>query len=202
MLNKQKLIDMCKKEVGYQEAPNGTNKYSEFMDTLGLYNGKKNGYAWCDCFVDCMFIWAYGLNYGWGMTYNGVYGAGCKESARYYKEAGQLWKSPHVGDQVFFNDPATHTGIVVEVRDNCIITVEGNTSNLVKMRTHYLDKEVMTFGRPRWDIDEGAHNEAEEWAIKNGLFVGDGNGNYDFNRPITRGELCWVLMALAKKFSS
>ena len=59
--DKQKVIDWAKKQVGYKETPDNINKYAEYLDKLtGFYNGKKNGFAWCDIFVDCGFVECYG----------------------------------------------------------------------------------------------------------------------------------------------
>ena len=62
------LIKVAEKEVGYLEKASNKNlsnktanagsgnytKYADYFDKEypTFYNGKKNGYAWCDVFVD------------------------------------------------------------------------------------------------------------------------------------------------------
>ena len=145
----EKLINTAKAEIGYLEkktnsqldsktANSGENnwtKYARDLDNLGIYNGKKNGYAWCDMFVDWCFVQAFGLENAMAMTYQpitGGYGAGCTNSANYYKQNGRFYKTPQAGDQIFFkknNKEMSHTGIVVKTDGHKVYTIEGNTSS-------------------------------------------------------------------------
>ena len=72
---------------------NNWNKYARDLDLMGIYNGKKNGYAWCDVYTDWCFITAFGAEKGMAMTYQpkGGLGAGCTYSARYYANNGALF---------------------------------------------------------------------------------------------------------------
>ena len=146
----ERVIATARAEVGYLEKASNSNldsktgnagsnnftKYARDLDSLGIYNGKKNGYAWCDVFVDWCFINTFGTALGLSMTYQpkGGYGAGCTESARYYKNGGRLvYSNPQPGDQIFFtNDGGKtyyHTGLVVAVKNGYVYTIEGNTSS-------------------------------------------------------------------------
>lgn len=145
--DRQKVIDIALKEVGYLEkktnaqlddmtANAGSNNYTKYARDLyaaGYYNGNKNGYAWCDVFVDWCFFKAFGKTVGQAIQcQTGDLGAGCVYSARYYQNKGQLHTSnPQVGDQIFFGTSAsdvTHTGLVYKVDGSKVYTVEGNTS--------------------------------------------------------------------------
>ena len=129
----EKLINTAKAEVGYLEkktnsqldsktanaGENNWTKYARDLDNLGIYNGKKNGYAWCDMFVDWCFVQSFGLANAMQMTYQpltGGSGAGCTSSANYYKNNNRFYKNnPQPGDQIFFkknNKEMCHTGIV------------------------------------------------------------------------------------------
>lgn len=113
---------------------NNYTKYARDLDKLGVYNGPKNGFAWCDVFVDWCYVQTYGLETGTKMLYQpmGGLGAGVKYSAGYYKSAGAYSKTPHKGDQIFFNSSSgamAHTGLVVDVDANYVYTIEGNTSS-------------------------------------------------------------------------
>ena len=147
------IVAIALAEVGYREkatnaalddktanagAANWT-KYARDLAAAGYYNGNKNGYAWCDVFVDWCFFMAYGAVEGQRIQcQTGPLGAGCIFSAQYYQQKGRYDKTPKVGDQVFFQTGGQigHTGIVVEVTDSLIVTVEGNSSDQVKKNTY------------------------------------------------------------------
>lgn len=69
------VIAIAKEEIGYLEKKSGSGlddktanagsgnytKYARDLDAIeGFYNGKKQGYAWCDVFVDWCFVQAFG----------------------------------------------------------------------------------------------------------------------------------------------
>ncbi len=147
------VVSIALAEVGYREkasnaylddktsnagAANWT-KYARDLAAAGYYNGNKNGYAWCDVFVDWCFFKAYGAVEGQRIQcQTGPLGAGCIFSAQYYQQKGRYDRNPKVGDQVFFQTGGEigHTGIVVEVSASSIVTVEGNSSDQVKKNTY------------------------------------------------------------------
>ena len=119
----ERLLQTARAEIGYIEKETNSqldnptanpgdgnwNKYARDLDALGIvYNGRKNGYAWCDCFVDWCFIHTFGLEVGMKLLCQAEkgLGAGCTYSARYYKEKGQFHTSPKAGDQIFFTTTA------------------------------------------------------------------------------------------------
>ncbi len=74
-----RLLATARAEIGYIEketnahlddktanAGDGNwNKYARDLDALGVvYNGKKNGYVWCNIFTDWCFIQTFGLELG------------------------------------------------------------------------------------------------------------------------------------------
>lgn len=149
----KKVIDIALAEEGYLEkasnsqlddktanaGSNNRTKYARDLDALGFYNGKKQGVAWCDVFVDWCFVQAYGLEAALKLTNQPLgknnCGAGCKYSRQYYKDKGQLYDTPQAGDQIFFypsngigGTTIQHTGLVYAVDSTYIYTVEGNTS--------------------------------------------------------------------------
>ena len=80
----QRVLTTARSETGYLEKAtnaqlgdktanagyNNWNKFAAFLDDLKVvYNVKKNGYAWCDCFVDYCFIYTFGLELGMAMTF-------------------------------------------------------------------------------------------------------------------------------------
>lgn len=158
MYDKQKVIDWALAQVGYHEEPGNHNKYSQYLDSIpGFYAGKKDGYAWCDCFVDAGFCQCYGVV---GAKYllcqpDNSLGAGCLYSANYFRQRGRFHeKGPETGDQIFFSyreGEVSHTGIVVEVTGYSVVTVEGNTSDAVVKKSYPLsDGRIYGYGRPDW----------------------------------------------------
>lgn len=177
-----KLVDCAMSQVGYLEkrsnaylddktenaGSNNWNKYARDIDNKypNFYNGKKNGYSWCDIFVDWCFIECFGYEKALKMLYQPTKsaGAGCKYSANYYRAHNAFYRQPQVGDQVFFGDYGNegHTGIVVAVNGNIITTVEGNTSGGYGVESNgdgvYLKKYntstqyIPGFGRPNWEV--------------------------------------------------
>ena len=185
-----KLVDCAMSQVGYLEKRSNAqlddktanagsanwNRYARDIDSKypSFYNGKKNGYSWCDIFVDWCFIECFGYEKALKMLYQPTKsaGAGCRYSADYYRAHNAFYRVPNVGDQVFFGDYGNegHTGIVIDVKGSIVATVEGNTSGgygvdtngdgvYIKrydISTHY----IPGFGRPNWDvISSNAGNE-------------------------------------------
>lgn len=182
-----KVIDVARNEIGYLEKKsnknlddktanagyNNYNKYAKLLDSYGyFYNGKKNGYAWCDCFVDAVFVMAYGVDNALRLLCQPKrsYGAGVKYSRNYYKKKKRLFKDPKPGDQIFFWKNGklllAHTGLVVDVDDKYVYTVEGNTSR---------NRGVVSNGGGAWD---------KKYKLKYSLIAGYGRPDYD-PEPVT-----------------
>ena len=143
-----RLVEIASAEVGYIEkrsnasldhktlngGSNNYTKYARDLDAIsGFYNGKKQGYAWCDVFVDWCFVQAFGVARTKSLLNQPEksLGAGCPYSAKYYKNKGQYHKTAKVGDQIFFKDKSgaiVHTGLVYNVDNSYVYTIEGNTS--------------------------------------------------------------------------
>lgn len=148
--DRRKVIALALAEVGYLEKKSADQldsqtanagsanytKYARDLDALGdFYNGEKQGYAWCDVFVDWLMVQCFGEAAALKLlcAKPKSSGAGCTYSLNYYIAAGQFHKrtdKPEVGDQIFFGavGNSNHTGIVYKVDDTTVYTVEGNTS--------------------------------------------------------------------------
>lgn len=146
----ERVINTAKGEIGYLEKAsnsqldsntanagrNNWTKYARDLDCLGVYSFPKNGYAWCDMFVDWCFVTTFGVELAWKMTNQPMKGcgAGCTYSAQYYRNMGRFHKTnPQPGDQIFFSEDggatSYHTGLVVAVDSKRVYTIEGNTSS-------------------------------------------------------------------------
>lgn len=147
------------------------NKYAAYIDTNypNFYNGKKNGYAWCDCHVDAKFIMFFGYENALKLLCQPERstGAGCKYSAQFFRNKGQFYNSPKVGDQIFFGSYGDegHTGIVVAVNGNVVTTVEGNTSGggginaegdgVYEKKYNISTQYIPGYGRPNYNLVVG-----------------------------------------------
>lgn len=181
----EQVIAIARAEVGYLEKASNSNldsktanvgdnnytKYARDMDKVtGFYNGKKQGFAWCDVFVDWCFYKAYGVDNAKRLLCqpDKSAGAGCTYSMRYYKNKGQLKTSPAIGDQIFFHDSGktghiAHTGLVIGFDKTYVYTVEGNTSSssgvvanggCVREKKYKLSYDrIAGYGRPKYDVD-------------------------------------------------
>ena len=202
---KKKVLDLARSEIGYHEKASnnqlndptansgGANwtKYAEYLDSFaGFYNGPKNGFAWCDVFVDYLFVKSFGFEIGRKMLCQPMSsaGAGCLYSAQYYKQAGR-WhtNAPQAGDQIFFSYSAgeySHTGIVEQVNGDTVTTIEGNTSDQVGRRYYNIgNKQIAGYGRPDWGLAKTENGEP--WTVvENGHVVNSSDWNQDVNEPI------------------
>lgn len=179
-----KVIAVAMNEVGYLEkrtnaqlydktANAGTNNYTKYANDIdtkypNFYNGKKNGYAWCDVFVDWCFIQAFGVDNAKKLLNqpDKSLGAGCEYSANYFKQMGRFFTSPQVGDQIFFVNESNvkHTGLVYAVDRYKVYTIEGNTSGasgviangggVCKKSYDINSNSIYGYGRPYYDIEE------------------------------------------------
>lgn len=178
MATPDKVILVAMNEVGYREkasnanldsktanaGANNWNKYAYYFDTKypNFYNGKKNGFDWCDIFVDYCFVVSYGLDKALQMLCQPLQslGAGCAFSAKYYQDKNRYYKAPAVGDQIFFlrNGQINHTGIVTKVDRSTgrVHTIEGNSDNGVAQRSYMMnDPTIAGYGRPDYTGPSG-----------------------------------------------
>lgn len=171
---RERLISLAKAQIGYQGKRSNTqlddfranvpglyNKYARDMDALGdFYNGRKNGFDWCDVFVDWCFVTAFGRELGQRLLCqpNKSLGAGTGYSLNYYRQKGQFRATnPQPGDQIFFGDSSStwHTGLVAKVENGYVHTIEGNSGNPSAVRTsRYVigSKNIKGYGRPDWSL--------------------------------------------------
>lgn len=171
----KKLINIAAAEIGYKEKQSNSQlddpsanagdanytKYARDLAAAGYYQASKQGFAWCDMFVDWCFLQLCGSKEKAEdmICQTGLYGAGCEWSARYYREQGRFYTSdPQPGDQIFFNNYA-HTGIVEKINGITITTIEGNTSNTVARRTYAIgSSSIDGYGRPKYDVENSVES--------------------------------------------
>lgn len=172
-----RVVDIAEAEIGYIEKasdsqlndktanPGSGNwtKYGAYFDAMRgeyeYYNGRKNGFDWCDQFVDWVFAQAFGIDEGRKVLYQPMRscGAGCAWSASYFRENGKFTSTPQRGDQIFLGPKGneSHTGLVVDVSPDKVWTVEGNANNRVMRRVYARnDSNIAGYGRPNFQLVE------------------------------------------------
>ena len=183
MTEKEKVINIALAEVGYveketnsnlddktaNEGDNNYNKYARDLDNIeGFYNGKKNGYDWCDIFVDWCFVEAFGVDRALKLLCQPrkSTGAGCGFSMNFYKEKGQFSKEAKKGSQIFFTDGESiyHTGLVYNVDNSKVYTIEGNTNGgEVAKKSYPLNASYIAgYGEPKYNETSTAEEEKAE----------------------------------------
>ena len=192
------LLKIAENEVGYLEKETNNNldnktanagdenytKYARDLAKANYYNGNKNGYAWCDVFVDWCHWMAANKDSKEAqrvICQTGAYGAGCVYSSQYYRNKGRYGKTPKIGSQIFFGKTGDeyHTGIVYMVSSSRVYTIEGNTSSdsgvvdngggVFKKSYSISNSEINGYGYPLYDGEESASTPT----IRQILSVGD-----------------------------
>lgn len=172
-----KLLAVATAEIGYLEKKStaylydktknaGKNNYTKYARDLVKVVGSpySQGVAWCDMFVDWCFIQAFGKELACQML--GGWSAYTPTSAGYYKNMSRWATDPQVGDQIFFKNSTRicHTGIVCNVNQKYVYTIEGNTSgangvvanggSVCKKRYDRNSARIAGYGRPRYELAE------------------------------------------------
>lgn len=135
----EKVITTALNEEGYLEKKNknnldsktinaGSNNYTKYWaDMAPSYQGQ----PWCACFVNWCFKHAYGETEAKNLLCTkGAWSYYTPTSAQYFKNMHQWFTIPQRGDVIFFKNSQRicHTGIVLEVKNGRVYTIEGNTS--------------------------------------------------------------------------
>lgn len=226
MATAKELIEIAKNEVGYCEketnknlydktANAGDKNYTKYAYEIDknfptFYNGKKNGFEWCDIFVDWCFIKAFGVEKALELLGQPKKssGAGCYYSAKYYKKINRFYTEPKIGDQIFFKNVGggvVHTGIVYNIDDEYVYTIEGNTSaasgvvangGCVATKQYQRSyNRIYGYGRPKYDTESIINHNATvlEWQK-----AADADG-YKFPKYGTDGHWGAECESVAKK---
>jgi hypothetical protein len=140
-------IEIAKGEIGYVETPDNITKYGEAM--------KANGLPWCGSFCNWVLKAAEVKCHSVVSTLKG---------ATVFQDSGRWSETPKLGDLAFMDFPGdgvdriSHVGIVVGIKANTVITIEGNTSGsgsqrnggMVMVKERTIGKEIVGFGSPKY----------------------------------------------------
>ncbi|NAS23321.1 CHAP domain-containing protein [Herbidospora sp. NEAU-GS84] len=142
----QKLITLLRKEIGYQEQSGGYTKFGDWYNAVET-DADYSYQPWCDMFL------SWGAN---KLGYSDWFGefSYTVAHAQWFQAQGAWGREPEPGAVVFFDwdgggsvDGIDHVGLVTEVNGSQFTSIEGNTSNMVKERTHD-EGTVVGFGYP------------------------------------------------------
>lgn len=167
----QKAINTALKEVGYLEkksnlqldsktANAGSANYTKYGKWYGL-----NPAYWCAMFLCWVFYTAYGTDSAKRLL-GGKFSAACEEIRQNFISKKQyVTSNPKSGDIIFFkgsrHEGANHIGLVINVSDGQVCTVEGNTSGgstvidngggVAKKSYPLSYQRILGYGRPAYD---------------------------------------------------
>lgn len=197
------LLEIAVGELGTKESPAGSNRV-KYASWYGL-----QGQPWCMMFVMWVFAQA-------GVALP-TRTASCTTLMNAAKAAGDWVTADYQpGDVVIYDwggdKVPDHCGIVESVSGSSVTAIEGNTSfsndsnGGEVMRRVRQASSILGAVRPVYDKEEttmdntpsAAHKEGVEWAVKNGILIGNKEGDLMLNSPITRQQMCTMLYRFAK----
>lgn len=198
-----KILDIANAEVGYIEkswdayrknptviydkvagaGKDNVTKYAKEMDDMGVYNGIKQGYPYCNVFIDWIFVQSVGLDRARELLIG--FSAGCTQDWNWLKSAGRIVNNAQRGDLIFFRN-LSHIGIIEKVENGKIYTIEGNTSNEAELITNggqvakkiYDINSSVIYGFARPDYEKQKDEPVPTPVIEYPLLVRGMSGSY------------------------
>lgn len=199
-MSRSKVIAKAESQIGVKESPAGSNRqlYGEAYGT--------NGVPWCVIFLWWVFdqAGAGAAFYGGGKT------ASCSALISWGLSRGRIVDVADVapGDIVFLcfdkSRVASHCGLVTNVTDGQIVTVEGNTTSgsgsqdnggcvCSKVRT---PAQVVRVLRPAYVPEDCLSSWAKEdirKCVERDVMIGYPSGDFKPKQNVTREELAHIL---------
>ena len=205
MATAEKVLGIARGELGTKESPAGSNR-TKYGKWYGF-----DGNPWCMMFVQ----WCFAQAGASGLLPKKT--ASCGDLMRAAKAAGQwVERDFQPGDVVIYDFPGgaatDHTGIIERVVQTGVIAIEGNTSEAgsqsnggMVCRKQRPYSQIVGAVRPAYEEEtkmdnnpSPAHKAGVEWAVKNGILTGDGQGDLKLSQPVTRQQMCTMLYRYSK----
>ncbi len=214
--------EVVKQAIAWLGKKESDGSHKTIIDTYNAHKPLARGYkvkytdAWCATFVSAVAI---------KLGYTGIIPTecGCDPMIALFKNLGAWVENdayvPKAGDIIFYDweDNASgdnkgssdHVGIVEKVSGTVITVIEGNKNNAVERRALQVNgKYIRGYGVPKYDtppakkVDNTPDNYAVaaiDWAVKNGILVGDDTGNYKLHSDVTRQDMLVFLYRARNK---
>ena len=202
-MDANKVLAVARGELGNTESPAGSNR-TKYGKWFGL-----DGYAWCMMFV----MWCFGQVGALKLLPKRTASSG--DLMRAAKAAG-CWvtKDYRPGDVVIYDfsgkrQTTEHCGIVEVVLPGYgVQAIEGNTSQAgsqsnggMVCRKTRLKSQIVGAMRPEYQTEVTnmdntpalAHKEGVEWAVKEGILLGNEEGDLMLHQELTREQFCAML---------
>lgn len=181
------IIQAATKWTGYLEkksnkdlddfiANAGNNNYTCFARDYKAHTGQNlQAQPWCAMFVSEVFVQAFGLEIAKKLLCGALYHY-CPTGVNQFKKSGKWSSNPEPGAVIFFTNGsrAYHTGIVTEVTNTRVKTIEGNTSGasgviengggVCQKSYSKTDGKILGYGLPDWSLVESQVYE-EGWKL-------------------------------------
>ena len=163
---REKVIELAKKEVGYKENTNGWTKFGQwYAEYMKCENQGFETADWCTMFCAWCMQKA-------GLTSSQtVFTASAGPTGEDLLRKKGLWKTatykPKAGDLIHFT--WGHVGFVEKVNGNTVHTIEGNSSNTVAQRSYSLSYSgIRGYAAPKYKEErEENYMEVKKGDINN-----------------------------------
>lgn len=187
-----KVISVANGEIGYHEkasnsnlddktANSGSGNYTKYGKWYGM-----NGVPWCAEFVS------------WAANQAGVPSdvipkyASTIEGYKWFKDKNQTIPTNQgkAGDIIFFTKGGVggiyHTGIVEDVSNGQVHTIEGNSSDVVKKRSYDINNSKLLLTRPKYSVNSDYKADASSFANVSGVSDVANTRGGNKNKPMSR----------------
>lgn len=184
-ISAKQVIDLAKGELGYEEkksnsqldqkhANTGKNNFTKYeKDVFG-----SSGNYWCASFISWLFWMVCGKSVAAAKQVIYAVSMACETIRQAFIKAGRYSSTPKVGSLIFFSGTrhsgANHIGLVIEVTDTTVKTIEGNTSSkefddnggAVAEKTYSRTySRILGYGHPNY---EGSGSNGDSSVLKQG----------------------------------
>ncbi len=200
MAGRRRVLEVAAKYIGTVEKYNNDVCFNTWYYGHPVSGDK---YPWCLVFIMYIFNEAGAAD----LLYDGKKTALCQTLADWFKAKNQWYKTPKIGDIVFFkygnsSRYTDHVGIVEKLNpDGSIETIEGNTSDKnnrnggVVMR-RIRKTGIVGYGRPAYD-----DGKAEKSYLYKGVDVSACQKNVDYRRLNESGVEFAIIKIIRKDLS-
>lgn len=211
----EKVIQLAYSQVGITEYPPNSNrvKYNTAYYGWDVKDTADAKFPWCVTFL----WWVFNSGDERRAFFNGGKTASCTALKTLYQAEGRLFTDKgnyQKGDIALMNfnggTSTDHCGLIVEVHEGYVKTIEGNTSErssqdnggmvCIKNRSPI---NIVAVCRPEYssleeakivtDYEDSWAKEEIEKVIASGIMIGDGKGNFRPGDNISRAEVATVV---------